>query len=93
MISGVAPLQWAGATDVSFLDSARYQRLLQDTAAGAVIVEPSLVDSVPAGAVPIVTASAAEAWAKVVRMFYPVAPLKPGRDPTAYVALSLRPGR
>jgi UDP-3-O-[3-hydroxymyristoyl] glucosamine N-acyltransferase len=86
MISGVAPLQCAGASDISFLDSARYERLLHDTCAGAVIVEPTLADRVPEGAVPIVTPSAAEAWAKVVRLFHPLAPLKPGRDPTAYVA-------
>ena len=86
MISGVAPLQCASASDISFLDSARYERLLQATGAGAVIVEPTLADRVPDGAVPIVTPSASEAWAKVVRLFHPLAPLKPGRDPTAYVA-------
>jgi UDP-3-O-[3-hydroxymyristoyl] glucosamine N-acyltransferase len=90
MLSGVAPLQCAGATDISFLDSARYERLLRDTAAGAVIVEPKLADSVPKGAAPIVVASASEAWAKVVRLFHPLAPIKPGRDPTAYVALCAR---
>lgn len=86
MISGVAPLQCAGASDISFLDSARYERLLKDTAAGAVIVEPALADRVPEGVASIVAPSAAEAWAKVVRLFHPLAPLKPGRDPTAYVA-------
>jgi UDP-3-O-[3-hydroxymyristoyl] glucosamine N-acyltransferase len=86
MISGVAPLQCAGATDISFLDGARYERLLQDTSAGAVIVEPALAHFVPDGVAPIVAASATEAWAKVVRLFHPQAPLKPGRDPTAFVA-------
>ena len=86
MISGVAPLQCAGASDVSFLDSARYERLLHDTAAGAVIVAPAQADHVPPGAVAIITPSTAEAWAKVVRLFHPLAPLKPGRDPTAYIA-------
>jgi UDP-3-O-[3-hydroxymyristoyl] glucosamine N-acyltransferase len=86
MLSGVAPLQCAGASDISFLDGARYERLLRDTSAGAVIVEPSLADRVPQGAAPIVVPSTTEAWAKVVRLFHPLAPLKPGRDPTAYVA-------
>ena len=48
MISGVAPLQCAGASDISFLDNARYERLLQDTGAGAVIVEPRSADRAPA---------------------------------------------
>jgi UDP-3-O-[3-hydroxymyristoyl] glucosamine N-acyltransferase len=86
MFSGVAPLQCAGASDISYLDSVRYQRLLHDTSAGAVIIDPTLVGHVPPGAVPIVTTSTAEAWATVVRLFHPLAPLKPGRDPTAYVA-------
>ena len=86
MISGVAPLQCAGPADISYLDSGRYARLLQDTHAGAVIVEPAQADSVPPGAVPIVTRSASEAWDKVVRLFHPLPPVKPGRDPTAYIA-------
>jgi len=36
--------------------------------------------------VAIFTASASEAWTKVVRLFHPLAPISPGRDPTAYVA-------
>ncbi|MGZ3273522.1 MAG: UDP-3-O-(3-hydroxymyristoyl)glucosamine N-acyltransferase [Caulobacteraceae bacterium] len=90
MISGVAPLQNAAASDISFLDGARYKRLLQDTGAGAVIVEPSLADCVPATAVAIFTASAPEAWAKVVRLFHPLPPISPGRDPTAFVAPGAR---
>jgi len=86
MFSGVAPLQHAGASDISFLDSARYKRLLQGTCAGAVVVERALADCVPATAVPIFTASASDAWAKVVRLFHPLPPISPGRDPTAYVA-------
>ncbi len=86
MLSGVAPLQHAAASDISFLDGARYKRLLQDTSAGAVIVEPALADCVPPTAVPIFAASASDAWAKVVRMFHPAPPMSPGRDPTAYIA-------
>jgi UDP-3-O-[3-hydroxymyristoyl] glucosamine N-acyltransferase len=86
MLSGVAPLQNAGASEISFLDSARYKRLLRDTSAGAVIVEPALADCVPSTAVAIFTPSASDAWAKVVRLFHPLPPISPGRDPTAYVA-------
>jgi UDP-3-O-[3-hydroxymyristoyl] glucosamine N-acyltransferase len=90
MLSGVAPLQHAGASDISFLDSARYKRLLQDTCAGAVVVEPGLADCVPRTAVALFTPSAAEAWAKVVRLFHPLPPIDPGCDPTAYIAAGAR---
>lgn len=86
VLSGVAPLQSAGADDVSFLDSPRYARVLQGTSAGAVIVDPTLVGWVPPNTVPIVTPSASEAWAKVVRLFHPLPPLKPGCDRAAHVA-------
>jgi UDP-3-O-[3-hydroxymyristoyl] glucosamine N-acyltransferase len=86
MLSGVAPLQHAGASDISFLDSGRYKRLLEGTSAGAVVVEPGLADSVPKTAVAIVTSSPSDAWSKVVRLFHPTPPISPGRDPTAYVA-------
>ena len=90
MLSGVAPLQHAAASDISFLDSIRYKRLLQDTSAGAVVVEPALADCVPVTAVAIFTASASEAWAKVVRLFHPLPPISPGRDPTAHIAACAR---
>ena len=90
MLSGVAPLQNAASCDISFLDSARYKGLLQGTSAGAVIVEPSMADCVPPTAVPIFTASAPEAWAKVVRLFHPLPSISPGRDATAFVAPDAR---
>jgi len=90
MLTGVAPLQNAGASEISFLDSARYTRLLQDTSAGAVLIEPALADFVPSNVVAIYAPSASEAWAKVVRLFHPLPPLKPGRDPTAHVAACAR---
>ena len=90
MFSGVAPLQHASASDISFLDGARYKRLLQDTSAGAVVVEPALADCVPVTAVAIFTPSASDAWAKVVRLFHPLPPIRPGRDPTAYIAACAR---
>ena len=37
LLTGVAPLQAAGPTDVSFLDNRKYATALEETAAGAVI--------------------------------------------------------
>jgi UDP-3-O-[3-hydroxymyristoyl] glucosamine N-acyltransferase len=90
MISGVAPLQYAGASDISFLDGARHARLLKESAAGAVIIDPSLADCVPSHTLPIFTSSTADAWAKVVRLFHPLPPLTPGIAPNALVADSAK---
>ena len=86
MMEGVAPLQSAGPANVSFLENARYGRLLDDTAAGAVIVKADMAERVPAGATPIIAASPTEAWVQVVKLFHPLPPTHPGRHPTAFVA-------
>ncbi len=86
LIAGVAPLQSAGPSDVTFLEGERYSRLLDATTAGAVIVRADMVHRVPAGTTPIVATSVPLAWAEVVRMFHPSPPLCSGRHPTAYVA-------
>jgi UDP-3-O-[3-hydroxymyristoyl] glucosamine N-acyltransferase len=86
MLTGVAPLQLAGPSEISFLDSARYAALLDATRAGAVIVQPDMAARVPKGAVAVVASSAAEAWVKVAQLFHPCAPLAPGAHPTAFVA-------
>jgi UDP-3-O-[3-hydroxymyristoyl] glucosamine N-acyltransferase len=54
-LTGVAPLQAAAPSEVSFLDNRRYASALEKTLAGAVIVHPDMLQRVPAGTVPIVT--------------------------------------
>src|SRR5271165_6115679 len=54
LFEGVAPLQTAGPTEVSFLDNRRYASALAQTSAGAVIVHPDMAARVPAGTVAIV---------------------------------------
>lgn len=90
VLSGVAPLQNAEASEISFLDGPRYARLLQSTSAGAVIVDAKLADFVPRTTVPIFVDSASEAWDRVVRLFHPLPPSNPGRDPMAHVASCAR---
>ena len=85
MLDGVAPLQTAGPTQVSFLDNRRYSPLLVATRAGAVIVHPDLAAQVPATAVAIVTPEPYLGWAKVASLFHPPVPLQPGIHPSAVV--------
>jgi UDP-3-O-[3-hydroxymyristoyl] glucosamine N-acyltransferase len=86
MLTGVAPLQTAGATDVSFLNNRKYLPALEQTGAGAVIVHPKLAARVPATAVPLVTDEPYAAWARVAALFHPLPPLDPGVHPSAVVA-------
>ena len=85
LIAGVAPLQTAGPSDVSFLDNRRYAGLLNDTKAGAVIVHPDLASQVPAAAAALVTPEPYRAWAKVAALFHPPAAASPGIHPSAIV--------
>lgn len=82
---GVAPLQTAGASEVSFLDNRRYADALAATTAGAVIVHPDMAARVPAGSIALVTREPYLAWARVCTLFFPVPPATPGIHPTAAV--------
>ncbi|MBV8913346.1 MAG: UDP-3-O-(3-hydroxymyristoyl)glucosamine N-acyltransferase [Acetobacteraceae bacterium] len=86
LLTGVAPLQTAGPTEVSFLDNRRYADALAATRAGAVIVHPDLLGRVPEGTVPLVTPAPYAGWAHVAALFHPPAPTEPGIHATAVVA-------
>jgi UDP-3-O-[3-hydroxymyristoyl] glucosamine N-acyltransferase len=86
MLTGVAPLQTAGADEVSFLSNRKYVPVLEQTGAGAVIVSPELRPRVPATAVALITSEPYAAWARVAALFHPLPPLRPGIHPTAVVA-------
>jgi UDP-3-O-[3-hydroxymyristoyl] glucosamine N-acyltransferase len=82
---GVAPLQTAGAGQISFLDNRRYAPLLDLTRAGAVIVHPDMQSRVPGDAVAIVTSEPYAGWARVAALFHPVAMALPGIHPSAVI--------
>jgi UDP-3-O-[3-hydroxymyristoyl] glucosamine N-acyltransferase len=85
LLEGVAPLQTAGPSEVSFLDNRRYASALDQTLAGAVIVHPDMVSRVPRTAVSIVTSEPYVAWARVAALFHPVPPPSPGVHPSAII--------
>ncbi|MET4450113.1 UDP-3-O-[3-hydroxymyristoyl] glucosamine N-acyltransferase [Bradyrhizobium sp. RT3b] len=86
LLEGLAPLQAAGPTQVSFLDNRRYASALDQTSAGAVLVHPDMVSRVPAATVAIQTSEPYAAWARVAALFYPVPPPRPGVHPSAIIA-------
>jgi UDP-3-O-[3-hydroxymyristoyl] glucosamine N-acyltransferase len=85
LFSGAAPLQTAGPDDVSFLDNRRYAAFLDTTNAGAVIVHPDFAARVPKTALALVTPEPYVGWAKVLALFFPPAPPKPGINPSAVI--------
>lgn len=85
IIEGVAPLQTAGPTEVSFLDNRRYASALEQTLAGAVIVHPDMRGRVPAATVAIITREPYAGWARVAALFHPIPPASPGIHPSAIV--------
>ena len=96
LLEGVAPLQTATSTQVSFLDNRRYASALDQTSAGAVIVHPDMAARVPVGTAAIQTTGPYAAWARVAALFYPVPAASPGIHPSAIVAegpSSIRPRR
>lgn len=86
LLQGVAPLQTAGPSEVSFLDNRRYASALDQTSAGAVVVHPDMASRVPTTTVAILTSEPYVAWARVAALFYPVPPPSPGIHPSAIVA-------
>ncbi|MFT9257609.1 MAG: UDP-3-O-(3-hydroxymyristoyl)glucosamine N-acyltransferase, partial [Acetobacter sp.] len=89
--TGIAPLQGAGPTDVSFLDNRRYAPLLEQTQAGLVIVAPAFAGKVPDHSAALVTSTPYLTWSRVARLFHPLVPAAPGVhtlacvDPAAHI--------
>lgn len=70
-LSGVAPLEDAGPSQVSFFSNARYKAALLATRAGAVIVGEDDAGLVPATAARLVCAQPYVAFAKASAIFHP----------------------
>lgn len=79
-ITGVAPLERAGAADVSFLANPRYREAAERSGAGAVLVAEGVV--LP-GKTLLVCANPYAAFAKVLALFHPERRREPGIHPTA----------
>ena len=85
MITGAAPLQAAGPTEIGFLHNRKYLAILAETGAGAVIVAPEYAARVPAGTAAIVVADPQVGWARVAALFHPPAPLRAGIHASAVI--------
>jgi UDP-3-O-[3-hydroxymyristoyl] glucosamine N-acyltransferase len=72
-VSDVAPLDCAGAADVSFFDNAKYLAQFEQTKAGACFVGPKFAARRPAGVAGLTTPEPYRAYAKALWRFYPEA--------------------
>ncbi len=72
---GVAPLDSAGAGEISFLDNRRYVAALADSAAGACIIDPAMASKAPPGMALMLASAPYRAYALVARAFHPHAAL------------------
>ncbi|MCD6055086.1 MAG: lpxD [Gammaproteobacteria bacterium] len=86
VICGMAPLQSAKPTELSFLDNPRYRSQLAKTKAGAVIITAEEVANCPVTA--LIVTHPYVAYAKAAVLFDTQSVAKPGVHPSAVVDLS-----
>lgn len=88
-ITGVAGLEQAGPSQLSFLTNLRYTPQARTTRAAALLVEPSAPE------LPVTTLRIANpylAFARALELFHPGRPFPPGIHPTAVVSASAKIG-
>jgi UDP-3-O-[3-hydroxymyristoyl] glucosamine N-acyltransferase len=81
----VAPLQSAGATELSFLDNPSYLEAFENSRAGACIVQPKFAERAPKGMDLLLAPTPYSAYARVARTFYPPSPPAAAIHETAVV--------
>jgi UDP-3-O-[3-hydroxymyristoyl] glucosamine N-acyltransferase len=86
VISGLAALALAEPDEMSFVGSRRHAGALAQTHAGAVLVGPDLVPTVPPGTIPLITSDPMVSWALIAALFHPMPEVNPGIHPSAVVA-------
>ncbi|MCB1532386.1 MAG: UDP-3-O-(3-hydroxymyristoyl)glucosamine N-acyltransferase [Alphaproteobacteria bacterium] len=70
-IQDVAPLDMAGADDLSFFDNAKYKDQFKATNAGACFVSPKAAEFAPAGCALLISDHPYKSYALVAQAFYP----------------------
>ena len=88
LVDGVASLEDAGPSHVSFLANRKYRKAFEASRAGAVIVEPG--EDVPAGRTVLRAAPAYLAFAKISTAFHPPRESLPEVAPEAVIHPSAR---
>ncbi|MBV9521920.1 MAG: UDP-3-O-(3-hydroxymyristoyl)glucosamine N-acyltransferase [Alphaproteobacteria bacterium] len=92
VLRDVAPLETAGASDVSFLDNRKYVTQFRNSRAGAAFVHRDLAGQAPEGMSLLLSDQPYRAYALAAQAFYPEPPLRPGVAASAVVDPSARLG-
>ncbi len=71
-LSDLAALSTATASDVSFLDNAKYMGDLPSSRAGAIVLAPEVADRAPRKSALIVSREPYKAYARIAQMFHPI---------------------
>jgi len=85
VVSGIAPLDRADATQLSFLASGRYAPMMATTKAGVVLVDPEFRDAAGAARARIIVKQPLEKLLSLLPRFYPVEEQLPGVASTARI--------
>lgn len=91
-VTGIAPLDRAGASDLSFLSSARYAAAFAASLAGVVLVPAELEAANGSARARIVVEKPHEAMLSLIPRFHPPAAIEPGIHPTAVIGRGARIG-
>ena len=89
-ITGVAPLDRASASELSFVAHPKYIPYLADSKAGAILATETLIARGSTQLPRIVVRDVHRAVAEVLRHFHPDDALKPGIHPTAVIGANTR---
>ena len=84
-LNDVAPLDRAGATDISFFDNSKYIEQFLRSGAGACFVRAKFADQAPPTMAVLVTEDPYRCYALTAQRFYPAARLAPGIAATAII--------
>ncbi len=83
-LTGVAPVESAGSSDLSFVNNPKAFRQAQSSSAGCLIVPPDFDN--PGGRTLIRSAEPRAAFARAVARLLPPPPVEPGVHPAAFVS-------
>ncbi|MCI5050443.1 MAG: UDP-3-O-(3-hydroxymyristoyl)glucosamine N-acyltransferase [Rickettsiales bacterium] len=84
-VNDVAPLDRAGAEEVSFFDNSKYLEQFKQSSAGVCFVKPKFVKDAPDGMVTLVTPDPYRAYALIAQRFYPFTPIEEEISPNAFI--------
>lgn len=93
VLSDVSALQHAGASDLSFIDNAKYKAAFAQSGAGACFVSKKNAGLAPDGMVLLITESPYKAYALAANVFYPEPEKESLIAPSAYIDETAKIGK